>query len=279
VPDTLCDAVLIRSAIVVGAGGTGSHLLEPLARTLVCHRNGVSHEPQGLVVVDGDAYDVSNRGRQLSATPGASKALVHVARLRAAFPDDELDAIAVPRYLDRYSARDLLASVKGSSTRSLLVVLAVDNHATRRDVLLAIQDHGCRNVLVLSPGNNENLDGADESHGNVLAYARVDGVDLTPHPLSLNPDGKPIHPELAHPGDRIPGGGCAAAVASGTQRASANAFAAAACLALVERWLRDEPLPDQLAFETGGKERPLRMRASPDTLDLKRVAAGRLPRA
>ena len=45
--------------ILIGLGGTGSHLVEPLARLL----STLSHSPE-LVLVDGDVYSAGNRGRQ-----------------------------------------------------------------------------------------------------------------------------------------------------------------------------------------------------------------------
>lgn len=229
----------ITSAVLVGLGGTGSHLVEPLARLLTYHRNGIRGHSHGLMLVDGDKYETKNGERQLGAVDGANKAALHCARLKSTV--DGATFFAVPSYVDRGTFESLiLGGIPGVKDGTLAVVLAVDNHATRKAILEALHAANLPRLLVLSPGN-------DLQHGQVLVWARHDGVDLTPYPLSRTPLGDPLYPELASPSDRIPGG-CAALAPSTPQLLMANAYASTVCLGLVTAWLDDRPLPSRVEF-------------------------------
>jgi hypothetical protein len=87
-----------------------------------------------------------------------------------------------------------------------------------------------RNVVLFSGGN----DGADDpsagTFGNVQAYVRSDGRNVT-NPLSA------FHPEIARPADRVPNArGCAAATPSEPQLLFTNAAVASAMLGAFYAW-------------------------------------------
>lgn len=228
----------LDQAIVVGCGGTGSHLLEPLARLLTYHPDArLDERDPGLILVDGDKFEDHNAARQLGTEPGAYKVQAALARVKGLLPN----AIEVCRYINRVSFADLiLGGIAKRAEQSLLVILSVDNHATRRDVFMALQESGHPNLLCLSPGNGLDL-------GQVHVWARVDGKDVTPCPLALDPDGNQMHPELHDPEDRIPGG-CVEEAPSTPQLIVANAMASMGCLLAVQAWLDNEPLPDEVCF-------------------------------
>lgn len=229
----------LEQAVMIGCGGTGSHLLEPMTRLLLHHPDSeVDRLMPGLTLVDGDRFDAGNAARQLGAYAGAWKADVALDRVVRLLPN----AVSVPRYLDRYLFKDLILGSLGSTEQALLLVLAVDNHATRRDCLLELGESRWGTFLCLSPGN-------DLAIGQVHVWARVDGKDVTSSPLACDPDGHPAHPEIHHPRDRIPGGGCLEEQAATPQLIVANALAAAGCLLAVQAWLDDEKIPDEVVFD------------------------------
>lgn len=228
----------IDQAVIIGCGGTGSHLLEPLARLLAFHKDGIAGRKPGILVVDGDKFEDKNAARQLGVAPGQFKATVALNRIREMAPD----ALDLPRYLNRVSFKELvLEGIEKREEQNLLVVLSVDNHATRRDILLALHESGHENMLVLSPGN-------DLTNGQVHIWARVDGEDLTMYPLACDPDGNQAHPELHNPADRIPGG-CIEQAPSTPQLITANAMASLGCLLATQAWLDSRPIPDEIVFE------------------------------
>lgn len=232
--------MMIGHAVLVGVGGTGSHLVEPLARLLAHHESGpvkAGARAPHLVLVDGDIFEPGNAARQLGAVPGVPKATALADRLAPVLPG----TVPVPQYVDGGSFRDLVLGGLPELRRApLLVITAVDNMASRKAILEALHRANLPDLLYLSPGN-------DLAHGNVLAWARVDGRDVLPYPLGTHPDGTPLHPELLAPGDRMPGG-CAEAAPSTPQLIIANAWAATLTLTAVQAWLDGEELYERVEF-------------------------------
>lgn len=217
----------IHDALLVGAGGTGGYLAEPLARLLTYHPNASGR----LTVVDGDTYEPGNTVRQVfpAASLGQNKALVTVERLSLAVPN--LDVQAVGEYLNPLSAQGLVVNQrprqhdarKATGARpALLVVSAVDNHATRHALVNAVDKSGDLDFLFLSPGNA--LD-----RGQVVSWGRIGGAETGPHPFAR-------HPELKEPTDRMPGG-CEQQAPSTPQLIGANLGAATLALWMVQAWL------------------------------------------
>lgn len=168
--------ITIDPVIVIGLGGIGSHLVEPLARFMAARMSGVS-----LRLVDGDSYSRSNIARQRAAESriGANKAEVQASILKHAFSSLKIDA--VPEYASARNARDLV-------TDGSCVLSCVDNHATRKilsDAVLRLKN------AVLISGGNEYVD------GNVQVFVRTNGRDRT-SPIDRH------HPEIAYPQDDNP---------------------------------------------------------------------------
>jgi molybdopterin-synthase adenylyltransferase len=100
--------------VVVGAGGTGSHILTQLAHLRVGH----------LTVIDGDVVETTNLSRLIGATPGDvnhPKVDVLAAHLRAIHPGIHVTSIQA-------SVLDVDPAVY---TGSDLVVCATDGHGSR----------------------------------------------------------------------------------------------------------------------------------------------------
>lgn len=137
--------------VLVGLGGIGSQLLPSLVRYLA-----IRPEPRPLLVlVDGDAYEASNRTRQVfpETAIGTNKAeaLAEVYR-----------GLTVQAVADYLTDENVATIIRDGD----LVLLAVDNHWSR----FLVDRHlaGLQEVTLISGGN-------DETDGNVQLVRRRDG--------------------------------------------------------------------------------------------------------
>lgn len=234
----------IKDALIVGVGGTGGYLVEPLTRLLTYHPNADGK----VTVVDGDEYEDRNAERQVFPTEaiGRNKAEVTAERLLQMVPGAEVEAL--PSFLDptacqgaivnhRTRQQEGLPEVTATSPHTepyLLVVSSVDNHATRKALVEAI-DAAQMNVIFLSPGNGEDK-------GQVMSYVTFRGSPLQAHPFDR-------HPEIADPKDTMPGT-CAEQAPTTPQLIGANMGAALVTLWAVQSWLDGRGLYDIVAFDT-----------------------------
>ena len=174
---------------VVGCGGIGGHL----ARNL-CHFLYAEQRPAHVSLVDGDTFEEKNRSR-MRFTTLANKAVVLARELAQAFGGGSLTIEPIPEYVTPENVRDIVA--EGD-----VVLLAVDNHATRR-LVGAVAD--LRDVVIVSGGNDgvEPEEGMEGTYGNVQIVRRVAGVWAT---NSLTT----FHPEIEDATDALPTAlGCA----------------------------------------------------------------------
>lgn len=166
----------MNRVLVIGLGGIGSQLVEPLARYLqsaaLC---------RDVVLVDGDAYSQDNRDRQRmrEIDAGQNKAEVQARHLQALFPG--LTVAPFPEYAGEENVGDIVREDDA-------VFLCVDNHATRK--LVSDRAKRLRNVLLISAGN-------EYSDGNVQVYSKVNGREKTA-PLDKH------HREIRFPRDQNP---------------------------------------------------------------------------
>ncbi len=194
---------MTERVVLIGLGGIGSQLLPSLVRYL-----SFRPEPRPLLVlVDGDAYEISNRSRQL-------------------FPDEALGTNKAEALAQLFRGSGLgiqaIAEYVRSDNVGLVVregdvcLLAVDNHPTR--ALVDRHIASLSDVTLISGGN-------DETDGNVQLVRRRDGVSV---------DGSltEIHPEIgrAAGSEVTPGAGCAALAAERPQLVVTNLMVASAML-------------------------------------------------
>lgn len=180
----LADGATVK---IVGLGGVGSIVARYGALFLASLAG--SHR---LVLIDGDEFELKNTSRMHFARPG-NKAEVVRDELLEAITDTNLTLAAVPEYVHGESIGRLVQEKD-------IVLLAVDNHATRRcvsDFCATLAD-----TCLISGGN----DGVGEdaggrslrgTFGNVQIQLRRAGEELSA-PLTR------FHPEIADPADRMP---------------------------------------------------------------------------
>lgn len=234
----------VDRVILVGLGGVGSILAEPLARLLAWHSRGT----RSLMLVDGDRYDAGNQARQMfpAGAGGERKARVQAIRLADAL-GVSCEAGGIEAWPEYASAADVVR-LAGAAKRPL-ILCAVDNAASHKACLDAsdeIMRHAER-CYVVRPGN-----GAGERWGlvTVSCHARARYGDLTADP-------RRTHEEVGQPSDYVPGTlpGCAAQAPSEPQRLASNMMAAAWALAYVSAILDGRAFPDETLCEMGdGRE-------------------------
>lgn len=159
---------------LIGAGGTGSALIDPLVRYLTTHHGGTDPDVWQLGVIDGDAVEPKNLERQLF-----SEGAIGVNKARALATTFGLPGvIGIPEYLDRTNIARYL-------TEGVTVLIAVDNFPVRA----LIEDHVAtlRDAIVVNGGNERHT-------GSCQVWVRQNGEDVTPR-LSF------LHPELRAGGD------------------------------------------------------------------------------
>jgi len=162
-----------RKIKVIGSGGIGGHLLEPLARYL-----SYVDDYCEVTVIDGDSYEERNRERQIFEDFG-NKAEESVKLLKQKFPKVHF------RHKSEYVTEDnIITTIREGD----VIFLCVDNHATRNLVSERVEE--LDEALLISGGN-------DYTDGDVIVYHRQYGKDKTPSLHSL--------PEIANHTDKNPG--------------------------------------------------------------------------
>lgn len=165
-----------RKIKVIGAGGIGGHLIEPLSRYLT-----YCDEPVEITVIDGDKFEDRNRERQ-RFTECENKADHTVGLMKEEFP--RVHFRSNPEFI---TDSNVITSIREND----VVLLCVDNHATRK--LVSERCSELDNVTLISGGN-------DETDGDVLVYVRKNGKDVTP-PLTSLPEIAGVTDNSKNPGD------------------------------------------------------------------------------
>lgn len=219
--------MFIRSCLLVGAGGIGSHLAEPLVRLL-------AHHPQGtwnVTVCDGDTYSESNRTRQLflDGMTGKNKAQALCKKLSSAgFPY----VVAYPYYLNENNIWRVISEL----ISPCLIICAVDNAATRKLTLDCLEEYTQNTgdeYIWVSPSN-----GWSETQTSV--HLQLNHYQ-TPSPLIR-------YQTLREPEDYIPkDDGCFELYESSPQLISANFKAASDALVLINSILEDKPIAAEVS--------------------------------
>jgi PRTRC genetic system ThiF family protein len=221
----------VATVVIVGCGGTGSHLAEAVCRLLI----GL---PAALFLVDMDRVEAHNVGRQAydRADVGRFKAQALAERLARRFGREVGYAVAP------YDA-GLHTRVFETRSRLNLVIGCVDNAAARRAIAASIGRPRWRLVRAwwVDCGNGRNsgqvlLGNAvepDELRGAFLPHLGV--CRALPAPSLQRPDLLTVPPEPLP--SRLKAQDCAEAVARGEQGPTVNQFVAALAASYVEKLL------------------------------------------
>ena len=209
--------------------------------------------PARFVLVDGDSFEPGNAGRMVFDTY-ANKAAVTRNELLGFLVESNLTIAAIEEHVSASNIERLVHDGE-------IVVLAVDNHATRKLVTDYCAER-LRDVCLISGGNDgieERADGTllRGTYGGCQVYLRRDGVDITPT-LSR------YHAEIREPADKAPDElGCVeAAAGSAPQILFANLMAASAILNTLWLCMCDELHYSEVCFDIAdGLMRPVTIRA------------------
>ena len=157
---------MTERVVLIGCGGIGSQLLDPLCRYL-------AHRPEPrplLVLVDGDAFEASNLNRQACTRRdlgmNKAEALARVARETG---------IACQAIGERVDETNVGVIVREGD----VVLLAVDNHPAR--ALVDRHVASLDNATLINGGN-------DETDGNVQLVRRRDGWSVDGHLTEIHPE-------------------------------------------------------------------------------------------
>jgi hypothetical protein len=214
-----------HTAVLVGAGGIGSILVEPLTRLLMHHVNGTKK----IFVIDGDVYEPHNATRQLfyPENLGFNKAVATANRLSFA-----PNLIPLPKYVDSELMHTLMQKINlYADDGVLLFIAAVDRHASRKVIIEGLTSYSQNFVLIMPSNEYETI--------QTSVYVHLKGKDLTLHPFKRYPD-------IATPQDSLPNS-CGDQTPSFPQLIAANSLAAVNALLIVNSLLDDKPVPDECA--------------------------------
>lgn len=188
---------------VIGLGGIGSCLIDPLCRYLS------SRKHSEVTLIDGDSYEWKNEDRQQFSEIG-NKAIVTMNSCKSRFPKINFKA------KDEYLTENNVVSIIRDND---IVMLCVDNDASRKAVSDRCEE--LDNVTLISGGN-------EYTDGNVMYYGRQNGRDITKPLTKLHQ--KIAKPKDVNPGDKKSSDGCEALSLDSPQLLFANLAIASSML-------------------------------------------------
>jgi len=175
---------------VIGCGGIGVHLLDPLCRFLNYHKDFSESGDCEVTLIDGDKYEEHNRERQSFESFG-NKAEETANRLKEEFPNIFFRVVT-----DYLGEDNIVLHLRESD----VIFSCVDNHSARK--LFSDHCEDLDDVLLISGGN-------DYHDGNVQIFHRKEGqnwsLPLTGrHTDAITGDEAFYHPEIEEPEDENP---------------------------------------------------------------------------
>ena len=219
---------------VVGCGGTGSYLIDPLLRLMSYHPNGCCN----VTLYDGDEYEKKNNVRQIVGNDAIDTNKAEATKNRILQQIPNVNVNVVPYFIDEDSFITYLLSENTQEDKLHLIVMCVDNERARYDVIRAAdhcnKKHGIDFAMVL-PGNEYNT-------AQCLWYVRKDDFLYSSHPFDNAYN-------WAHPTDK-PRGSCQYEAVSTPQLLTANFAASFMSLLVVEKLLNDQDLPYLLRYDS-----------------------------
>lgn len=216
---------------LVGLGGTGSHLALPMVQMLKFHRNSPTTK---IYFWDGDDFEEKNLERQAFKAEAVSgnKAVVKAQELKYLNSDIGI--------WDTWCNRKTLNEHFEKFPSDLpLIILAVDNDATRNEVITYFDSLPVeRDYVMILPGNGF-------TSFNCFWYGRINGELAPVHPFK-------VADNWAYPNDGMPGG-CGAVVESSPQIITANMGAAWSTMVRLYSLLENKPMCFNMdhSLETG----------------------------
>lgn len=156
----------MKSYLLVGAGGTGTHLMRPLHAYLASmHKN----EDWMLHIIDGDVVEEKNLERQLFP---ASALVMNKAEAAAAILQDAQHVTAHAVYLSENNIEKMIQNGD-------VVFICADNFTVRK----RIEDRAREldNIVIINGGN-------EKEDGSVQLWVRENGEDITPRIGYLHPE-------------------------------------------------------------------------------------------
>lgn len=201
----------LQTYFLVGAGGTGTHLLPALLTYLRSHHANAESEYQ-VVIADGDIFQAGNMSRQLFS-PGLTTVNKAEAML---LMNPGHPIIAVSRYIGK-------ADIETMIMDGDVVLICADNYSIRS----LIVDHvkTLPNAVVVNAGN-------EQTDGSVQLWVRENGQNVTPS-LTYG------HPEIQFTSENDRSEmDCVtlATLPGGEQTLIANMTAATFMLVALQRW-------------------------------------------
>lgn len=211
-----------RNYLLIGAGGTGSILFNPLLRYLESIER-TENKPFTLAVIDGKAIRPNNLDRQMFMRDQIDRNKAEA--LIEAYRADPRVVIAVPRYL----GKDDMTMIAEND----IVLIAADNWPIRRHI--EEQAKTLKNITIINGGN-------ELRDGSMQIMMRRKGKDIMPplskgHPEILADDGQDMALLDCHQIAELPGG---------EQTIMANMMSAVAMLNAVHHVHRWEADPKSL---------------------------------
>jgi molybdopterin/thiamine biosynthesis adenylyltransferase len=213
---------------LIGVGGIGTALAEPLARLLMY----ILDKPKLLTLWDGDTVEDKNLQRQNFTLDevGKSKVFPTQERLERILDNSEVTLGTCKFYVNESIYTKALSKREGST----LVITSVDNVKTRSDIMKAIRSSG-KDVVMVSPGN-----GLDD--GQVITWAGIQGIEYGICRLDFDED-------YINPPDLIPNS-CTKAYASTPQLITANVMAASVTIQLLHRLFTEGEFFEEVQFKS-----------------------------
>lgn len=208
----------IKNTILIGAGGIGGAVFEPLVRLLKYHENG----SLDFTLIEQDEFSESNLHRQICRLEDIGKNKGEV--LIDIYSEHQV--MLIPEYINRNNISDCLYDISVEKGFYTLIVLAVDNDATRKLILEYLLAENAYEYIFVNATNG-----------------------YTVFQTSVHIPGKTVSPLLKYeninnPSDYIPGG-CAEEAPSTPQLLVANRGAALTVLLIVNNLLNNDSICDE----------------------------------
>lgn len=233
----------IDRVYLLGVGGIGTSLAEPLCKLLTYHKNGTLD----ITLIDGDAFELNKKVAKDNISLETSGNMTDMGNITRQLFNPEHEGLNkaqatclrlsymphikyVPEYINKQSFTQLLLEDNGLQYTNL-VISAVDNEATRKEVIEALDELTNLNFIYINSGNS-----LDTAHFSI--WARLNNVYKFSNPLLR-------YANLANPSDVVPGR-CSVQEASTPQLISANAAAANLVLMSIQNILDGLPVYEEV---------------------------------